>query len=124
MIPATLILTGVEDPDALLDDSRQIAREIRNSDAADASVVSVDGDAGERAGLVAVAGEIALSLVNAGAFAAVLDVIKGYVSRRKSAEVTLKRADGTELTIRSENLNSEEFFATLTRAEAFLSGQQ
>ena len=115
-----LSISGVSDEDVLQEDTFRLVADL-NEDF-DARTVAGSTAPGERAGSAALTGEIALAIISSGAAVAFLDVIKGYFSRRRGAEITVSRADGATLSIKTEQLNKEEYQATLAKAEAFLEG--
>src|SRR5690349_10203158 len=60
-------------------------------------------------------GLLILTGLKSGAFGAVFNSISSFFHRSRKLEITLKRPDGTSLTLNSENVSEEERDRTLQR---------
>jgi hypothetical protein len=65
-------------------------------------------------------GLIALTFLSGGSAVALLDVLKSYLARDSSLEMTLERNDGAKLIINAKNIRKEQMEETFRRAKEFL----
>jgi hypothetical protein len=93
---------------------RDIARET-DIDAKMVSEVAQRGSKGEAITL----GLIALTFLSGGSAVALIDVLKSYLARDSSLEMTLERDDGAKLIINAKNMRKEQIDETFRRAKEF-----
>jgi hypothetical protein len=65
-------------------------------------------------------GLIALTFLSGGSAVALLDVLKSFLSRDSTLEMTLERNDGAKLTINAKNMQREQIEETYSKARDFL----
>ena len=65
-------------------------------------------------------GLIALTFLSGGSAVALLDVLKSYMARDSTLELTLERNDGAKLIINAKNMRKEQINETFMRAKEFL----
>jgi hypothetical protein len=65
-------------------------------------------------------GLIALTFLSGGSAVALLDVLKSYLARDSTLEMTLERNDGAKLVINAKNMRKEQIEVTFRRAKEFL----
>jgi hypothetical protein len=65
-------------------------------------------------------GLIALTFISGGSAVALLDVLKSYLARDSTLELTLERNDGVKLIINAKNVREEQIDETFRRANDFL----
>lgn len=65
-------------------------------------------------------GLIALTFLSSGTAVALLEVLKSYLARESTLEITLERNDGAKLIINAKNLEKEQINETFRRAKDFL----
>ena len=65
-------------------------------------------------------GLIALTFLSGGSAVALLDVLKSYMARDSTLELTLERNDGAKLIINAKNMRKEQINETFMKAKEFL----
>ena len=65
-------------------------------------------------------GLIALTFLSGGSAVALLDVLKSYMARDSTLELSLERNDGAKLIINAKNMRKEQINETFMRAKEFL----
>lgn len=65
-------------------------------------------------------GTLLLSFISSGAAVAFFNVIKSYMERDSSLEVTLQKSDGSSITIKSSNLSQDKINETLAQMDTML----
>jgi len=73
--------------------------------------ISVPGKKGEPITI----GLLVLTFITSGAAVALLEVIKAYLIREKSLKITIKKTDGTGITLNAQNINDEQIRDTLNQ---------
>jgi hypothetical protein len=65
-------------------------------------------------------GLIALTFLSGGSAVALLEVLKSYLARDSTLDMTLERNDGAKLIINAKNMRKEQIDETFRRAKDFL----
>ncbi|GEM_PF-1008602 len=69
-------------------------------------------------------GLIALTFLSRGSVVALLDVLKSYMARDSTLELTLERNDGAKLIINAKNMRKEQINETFMKAKDFLQNHE
>ena len=74
---------------------------------------------GVKAVEVALIGTLVLTFLSSGAAVALINVCKSFFERSSSLEMTVERPDGKKLTIKAQNVRSDQIASTLQTVREF-----
>lgn len=69
-------------------------------------------------------GLLILTFISSGAAVALFNVLKSYFERDSTLEVSLKKADGTEIRVNSKNIQPDQMAKTMNSMNEFLGRSQ
>ena len=100
-------------PEQLDELSRELLVDLRREDDLTAEQAAREADSGERAGDVALLGQLALTFISAGAATALVKCFQSYIERDRSLRFRLKKPDGHEIELDCASFDSHELAGTL-----------
>ncbi|MFL4471145.1 hypothetical protein ACERZ8_15110 [Tateyamaria armeniaca] len=86
---------------------RQLAREIEARSDAKTELARGDATPGTKGDAVTI-GTLLMTLMTSGAAVAALNVLKSWVEKDKTISFSLKRSDGTEISVNASNMEDAE----------------
>jgi hypothetical protein len=115
----TLTVASQRGPEHAVHVTRQLASDLRRTGTIGVAVPEATGSSAEgtRGGEVLV--QLALAMISAGGVTALMDAIKAYVARDKTIRLTLKTADGREISV-----DAKEPASVPAALEALISREQ